>query len=50
MFGFKYINGDPEVRSRFWNAVRFWWNCIVYAFALIGLGSAAVYIYWYFIR
>lgn len=36
-----YLVGNPETRAK----LRVWWMSIVYAFALIGLGSVAFAVY-----
>lgn len=36
-----YLVGNPVIREK----IAFWWRCTIYAFALIGVGSVARFVY-----
>lgn len=40
-----YLFGNPKTRDRLNGLLRFWWKCIVYAFALIGVANVLFFVW-----
>ena len=45
IFGYDHLIGNPVIRQKIRDTVRFWFMCFVYAFALIGLGNTIFFVW-----